>query len=154
MTIFGTANAKPARLFLPKATATWSLEGLFEGSNKGSNAVLYSIGLSDVESLDIRRCFNETNHIFSFGRDISKTIMTVSVMVFLGEPCDGSGGVTLDNLHGKYEKARLSKAKEPKMIQFDDVTAYGFLISMQVSGIDPRTSSFIAQFNYILDLDE
>ena len=152
MTIFGTENAKPARLFLPKATATWSLEGLFDGSNN-SNAILYSIGMADVESLDIRRCFNETNHIFSFGRDVSKTIMTVSVMVLLGKPCDGSGDVTLDSIRGKYEKARVSKAKDSKMIQFDDTTAHGFLISMNISGIDPRTSSFIAQFSYILDLD-
>ena len=152
MTIFGTRNAKPARIFLPKATSTWSLEGLFEGS-RNSNAILYSIGLTDMESVDIRRCFNETNHIFSFGRDVSKTVMTVSVMVFLGESCDGSGDATLDSIHGKYEKARVSKAKGPKMIQFDDTTAQGFLIGMTISGVDPRTSSFIAQFEYILDLD-
>ena len=174
MTIFGTANAKPARLYLPKATATWSLEGIFDGPKKsdkksltgsiksfnngkkggGSNAVLYSIGLTDTESIDIRRCFNETNHIFAFGRDITKTVMTVSVMVFLGESCDGAGNHTIATLHKKYDETRVSKSKESKLIQFDDVVASGFLISMHIGGIDPRTSSFIAEFTYILDIDE
>ena len=154
MTVFGVSDTS-SRLYLPKASSKWSLEGLVGGGGTGSNAVLYSIGMSDTESIDIRRCFNETNHIFAFGRDVSKTVMTVSVLVFIGKPCGGgSGDVTLDTLHGKYEKARVSKSKTAKMIQFDDVTAYGFLINMDVGDIDPKTSTFVARFTYILDLDK
>lgn len=165
MTIFG-GSGSAARLYLPKATCRWSIEGIFDGTGSKGNVVLSSIEMNDVESIDVRRCFNETNHIFAFGRDVTKSVINVSVILFFGESCGGGssasdnsysyGGsnVKLDDIRSKYEKARVSKSKEPKMIQFDDFTVHGFLIGMQLGSMDARTSSCTIVFTFLPDQDE
>lgn len=165
MTIFG-GSGSAARLYLPKATCRWSIEGLFDGMGSKSNVVLSSIDMNDVESIDVRRCFNETNHIFAFGRDVTKSVINVSVILFFGESCGGGSSVSEDgysyggaavklaDIRSKYEKARVSKSKKSRMIQFDDFTVRGFLIGMQLGSMDARTSTCTVVFTFIPDQDD
>lgn len=148
MTVFGVTTE--AKLFLPVATANWNIAGIV--TNGSANIILASFSLDDMEAIDIRRCFNETNHIFALGRDIERSILTVEVIVFLGKVCDGSGSKTIDNIRGAYESHRVSKSRSSFDVQIGTyLQASGFPIRMTVGSVDPATQSCRIAFTFILD---
>ena len=148
--IFGNTNTS-ARMYIPKATASWSISGLFDNT-KGSNAVVHSYSYDDIDLVDIRRCFNETNHIFAFGRDIIRSSITVDVLLFLGKGCEAGGSsIKISELVSSYNKNRVSVSKKSLDILVDDFQAKGFLYKMSIGQVDARTGTCIVSFTFILD---
>lgn len=149
MTVFGADKFGEAKLFLPKASSSWDIAGIV--GNGDGNVILASFELLDIEAVDIRRCFNETNHIFALGRDIERSVVSADVMVFFGKPCEGSGGKKISDIRSAYEKKRISKSLSTQDIRCDAFSATGFLIRMTVSGVDAATQSCHVGFTFILD---
>ena len=149
--IFGNTNTS-ARMYIPKATASWSISGLFDNT-EGSNAIVHSYSLDDIDLVDIRRCFKETNHIFAFGRDILRSSVTVDVLLFLGKSCGetSTSNVTIKQIRGKYNSKRVSVSKQPLDIQIDDFQSRGFLYKMSIGQVDARTGTCIVSLSFILD---
>ena len=151
----GTAIFGPdvtAKLFVPKSSAEWSIGEIFKKGDY-DNVILSSFDLMDVEIVDVRRCFEETTHIFAFGRHPEASLLTVSVMIFLDNGCEKeySKWLKLDKLREEYKKNRVYEKKTPSKVSIDDLVLNGFLIKMAISDVNPMTKTCIATFTFLLD---
>lgn len=154
MTIIGSKGTA-SNIYLPASTYSWDLKGLVK-KGEFDNLVLIGFQLGASETVDIRRCFNDITHIFSFGRDIGSSTVSVSLMCFLGGSCkeggNGSGYATVNRLAQKYDRdRRIYMSKDSIEISIDDFLVYGYLVGMQIGGVDPSTGTCVVTFQFILD---
>lgn len=150
-TIFGS-DVK-AKLFIPKSSAEWSIDGIF-GKSDYDNVLLLSFELTDEEIVDIRRCFEETTHIFAFGRNPQTSILHVSTVIFLYDGCGDSehgNWLKLQELRDKYKACRVYEKNAPIKVRIDDFVLNGFLIKLHVSDVDPVKKLCVATFTFLLD---
>lgn len=152
MTIFGPIPT--SKLFLPKSTADWGIKGMLKKGDCG-NIALLSFYASDSETIDIRKCFQDVNHIFAFGRDISKSVVTVEFIYFYGKECSKSSNtgstLSIDNIRKKYEENRIYKKKQTLSVTIDNFNFSGYLIDMKFGQVDPKTSTCGITFTFIVD---
>lgn len=154
MTIIGSKGSV-ADIYIPASTYSWNLKGLVS-KGEFNNLVLIGFQFGASETVDIRRCFNDVTHIFSFGRDIGNSMVSVSLMCFLGGSCkksgNGSGYSTVNRLIQKYDKnGRIYMSKKSIEIAIDNFLIYGYLVGMQIGGVDPSTGTCVVTFQFILD---
>ena len=148
--IFG--NTVVAKLLAPKSSADWSIDDfLKKGDN--DNVVLQTFGLADTEIVDIRRCFEETTHIFAFGRNAEGSVLQIALLVFLYNGCPQryTKWLKLDDLRQKYKDNRVYKRHTPLKIKIDDFNASGYLVKMSIDDVNPATKSCIVGLNFVLD---
>lgn len=162
-TIFG--NDLTAKMFVPDSTASWEVKDLLKKDDY-SNVILLSFSSNDQEIIDIRRCFDETTHIFSFGRHTQANVFDVSFLIFLFSKCKNqdsggkgkkkkkkSGGkwLELKDLKEKYDKNRIYKNPAPIEITIGSMTVNGYLIKMSIGDVNPATKACAVSFTFILD---
>lgn len=149
MRVFGTSVQ--GKLIAPKATSSWKIGEMLKKGQYNNIAVL-SFSSVDVESIDIRRCFDETNHLFSFGRDVMKSVVTLDMVLFLGQICTKKGGVgtlSISQLKTLYSKNRVSQKKEGLSSNVDDFTFKGYLVGMTIGSVDPSRQYCVVSFSFI-----
>lgn len=153
--LFGS-NIIPTQLYIPKGVSSWSLKDFLE-KDKYKNLLLISFGLQDGEIVDIKRCFNEITHIFSYGRNAAQSVLEISFLVFLNDGCGGKKDkgewLTLKKAQELYEKNRIYKKLQPIPITIDDFSTAGFLIHMSISQVDPVIKAAVLTFQFILDME-
>ena len=149
--IFG--NNQTTKLFLPKGSAKWELGEVLK-KGQYNNIFLLSFSLRDRELVDIRRCFDETTHIFAFGRNPAQCILQVSILMFLynGCPETATSWATPDELRKSYSKNRIYKKTDaPIAITVDDFTNSGFLIDMSIDNVNPSDKTCVVTYTVLLD---
>lgn len=182
MKVFGN-GFPPSKIFMPKAMASWRIGDMI-GRGDYDNVALASFSVVDRENIDVRRCFQETNHIFAFGRDIVQSVVTIDMVMFLGSACGGSsgsrlgglsslGGVGLgggvDNgggiskprngggslgineLRRLYNDNRVSSHVDPHSVVVGDFSFRGFIVQMNIEGIDPSRHLCTVSLMFIVD---
>ena len=150
--VFGTDT--PARMYIPKGASKWRV-GDFLEKDKYNNVVLMSFGFTEQETVEIKRCFNETTHVFAFGRDIAGSAFTVSVALFLSTQCKNKGNrlnwLSLKQLKEDYNKNRVYKRLNTVDIVVDTFAMSGYLIGMSIGNTDPATKSCLVTFTFLPD---
>ena len=147
--IFG--NEVGSKLIIPKGASQWDVESLFK-KDQYDNVVLMSFNLSDQETIDIRRCFDETTHIFAFGRNASASVFEMTFALFLYNKCKSEKWLTIDELNELYEDARVYKKQESLKIQVDDAfNTRGFLVRLMVGDINPLNKVAAVKLTFISD---
>lgn len=150
--IFGADTA--ATLMIPKGTADWEISDMFKRADY-DNLLLMSFQLSDQETIDIRRCFDEVTHIFAFGRNVANTAFSVTFALFLYNKCTNEENedkwLKLDTLQDKYEQARVFKHPKPLEITIDGFTINGFLVRLSVGDVNPATKVAAVRLTFIPD---
>lgn len=151
--IFGTDTK--AKLFIPGGSASWSIGDIVK-ARQYDNALLLSFSLVDQETIDIRRCFEETTHIFAYGRNMNTSLLQVSLLLFLYDGCKGAaanrgGWLKTSELRDKYEQNRIYKKQDTIKIVIDDFNIDGYLIKMDISDVNPALKTCTATFTFIPD---
>lgn len=139
-----------AKLFLPLSTVSWKIKGIVK-KGEYDNVVLLAFSLHDQEVVDVRRCFDETTHIFSFGRDVANNVFQVSLLLFLGKGCQKTKYLTLSDIVKVYEKSRIYNHTSPITVTIGEFTIKGFLVEMGIGGTNPSTGTCVITFSFILD---
>lgn len=148
MTVFGAVTS--GKMTIPKASLDWKvLPGLEKGTY--SNVILYSFSEQDSETIDVRRCFQDVNHIFAFGRDTERSLFTVNLLCFLGEMCGGGAQAKISNLKSLYDNNRIYKNPNPISITIDQDTIKGYLTQLTIGQVDARTQSCVVSYTFIID---
>lgn len=149
-TVFGIKDK--AKLFVPKGSSSWQIGDLVK-KGEYDNILLLSFSARDQEIIDVRRCFNETTHIFAFGRNPNGCILEVSLLVVLYNGCPKSKSKwgKIDDLRKKYSENRVYKKDEPLKITIDDLSLSGYLIQMSTGDVNPQTKTAVVNFMFILD---
>lgn len=149
--IFG--QKQNAKLFLPKGSSAWDLKDFIK-KGEYENIFLLSFSIKDSEIVDVRRCFDETTHIFAFGRNPVQNVMQVSFLMYLYNGCKNKKGkkwAKIDDIRKAYDKQRVYKKTDVVEIKIDDLTVYGFLIDMTVSDVNPVTKTAVISFTFVVD---
>lgn len=154
--VFG-AKAQAQDIHLPLSSMEWKVGDLVE-KDKYKSIALYSMSLEDNESVDIRKCFNDTTHIFSFGRDSNRNLLVIHLLCFLGEYCSGgegksggsgnesqSGMKDLKRLREDYEEKRVykSSATPAQIVIGDMLDINGFITSMTLGNVSPDNGTAV-----------
>lgn len=146
--VIGTG--KNAKLFLPASSATWDIKGIVK-KNQYDNILLLSFSIHDQEVVDIRRCFDETTHIFAFGRNVGNTVLQMSLLMFLPKPCPNMKMGTIEDIRNAYNKKRIYKLEKSTPVTIDGLTINGFLIEMDMGYVNPSTHTCVVTFTFIID---
>lgn len=149
--IFGTKVK--AKVFMPDGVSEWSIGDMLK-KDEYDNAVLQSFAIVDQEIVDVRRCFEETTHIFAFGRNPNVSVLQVSVLLFLYDGCpDGSHSnwLKLEDLRKKYKEYRVYEKQDSLRVAIDTMNVDGFLIKMAVEDVNPGNNSCTVGFTFLLD---
>ena len=143
-------SGQNAKIFVPAASASWNIDGI---AQKGDydNLLLLSFSIHDQEVIDIRRCFEETTHIFAFGRDINKTVLQVSLLMMLATGCTQLNYATIEDMQKAYSDNRVYKKLDSVAVTIDGLTLNGFLIEMNMGDVNPATKTSVVTFTFILD---
>jgi hypothetical protein len=150
--IFGSNQA--AKLFLPKGSASWNIKDVVK-KDQYANVFLLSFSLRDRELVDVRRCFDETTHIFAFGRNPAQCVLQVSVLMFLYNGCTEAAATKnwarLDDIRKAYAKQRVYKSTKALEVTIDGFTCNGFLIDMSIDNVNPSDKTSVVTFTFLLD---
>lgn len=149
--IFGTKVK--AKVFIPNGVSEWSIDGMLK-KEEYDNAVLQSFAIVDQEIVDIRRCFEETTHIFAFGRNPTASVLQVSVLLFLYDGCPGGAHpkwLKIEDLRKKYKECRVYEKKDSLKVTIDTMNVNGFLIKMSVDDVNPNTSACTVGLTFLID---
>ena len=150
-TIFGPAGLT-TKMMIPRGSASWGLEDIV---SKGDydNVLLLSFAVADQEIVDVRQCFDETTHIFAFGRNAGASVMEISFLVFLYDGCRKSKykWAKLSEIREKYNKARVYKRQKTVEVTVDDLTLNGFLTRMAIGDVNPNSKTCVVNFTLIVD---
>lgn len=149
-TIFGQKTK--AKLFIPKGTATWDIKDVVK-KGEFDNVLLMSFSISDQEIIDVKRCFEETTHIFAFGRNTTACILDVTLLFFLSDGCEKSKykWMKVQDIRDKYEKARIYKKKSTVQVTIDDISINGYLIRLLVDNVDPSKKTCLVNLTFLMD---
>jgi len=150
--IFGTKVK--AKLFMPDGVSEWSIGDMLK-KDEYDNAVLQSFAISDQEIIDVRRCFEETTHIFAFGRNPTGSVLQVSVLLFLYDGCPENGPhskwLKLEDIRKKYKEYRVYEKQDSLRVAIDTMNVNGFLTKMTVDNVDPLNNFCTVGFTFLLD---
>ena len=151
--VFGTEVT--ARMFLPKGSADWSIGDDFLKKDKHENVLLRTFALSDQEIVDVRRCFEETTHIFAFGRNTQASVLQVSLVMFLYDGCSAGEKndrwLDIDRLRAEYKKNRVYENQVPLKISIDEFNVSGYLIKMNIEDVNPSSKTCSVSLTFLLD---
>lgn len=144
--------ATKTKLMIPKGSASWEVKDIIR-KDEYDNVLLLSFSMQDQETVDIRQCFDESTHIFAFGRNAQACVMEVGFLVFLynGFDCTQYKWMELQDLRDRYEKNRVYKLQKPVKIRIDELAASGFLVRMAIGEINPAIKACVVSFTFILD---
>ena len=143
--LFG-AGASTPRLFMPKASAAWSMLGL----QYYNNVVLLNFALNDQELVNVERCFNKECHLFAWGRDSQKCVLQVDLIVFFNNQCNNAGDISLEELRRIYDGWRVYLLQDAAEIMIDDFTVNGYLVQMSIHDVSAERGSCIVSFAFII----
>jgi len=152
--VFGANMAVNFRA--PKLSTSWEIKDVIKKGDY-DNVLLYSYTMSQQEIVDIRRCFGEVTHMFTFGRNTAASVMEIYFLVFLYEKCSSSNkdssrkAATLTTLTDLYENARVYKKRARLQITVGDDSVNGFLVKMAVNKVDPTSKMAILSLSFIMD---
>jgi hypothetical protein len=150
-TIFGQKTK--AKLFIPKGTATWDIKDVVK-KGEFDNVLLMSFSISDQEIIDVKRCFEETTHIFAFGRNPNVSVLQVSVLLFLYDGCPSGAHpnwLKVEDLRKKYKEYRVYEKQDSIRVAIDTMNVDGFLIKMTVDDVNPNNNSCTIGFTFLID---
>lgn len=151
--VFGTEVT--ARLFLPKGSADWSIGDDFLKKDKYDNVLLQAFALVDQEIVDVRRCFEETTHVFAFGRNAQSSILQVVLIMFLYDGCSGGEKndkwLDVEKLRTEYKKNRVYENQVPLKVSIDELNVSGYLIKMGIENVNPSSKTCTVTLNFLLD---
>lgn len=150
MALLSGPGALQAKLMIPRGSSSWEIKDVIK---KGDfdNVLLLSFAIGDQEIVDIRQCFDETVHIFAFGRNAQGCVMEVSLLMFLYDGCEKYTWATLDDIRERYNKNRVYKLQKAVQITIDGLTVNGFLVKMSVSDVNPAIKACVVSFTFIMD---
>jgi hypothetical protein len=149
--IFGTKVK--AKVFMPDGVSEWSIGDMLK-KDEYDNAVLQSFAIVDQEIIDIRRCFEETTHIFAFGRNPNVSVLQVSVLLFLYDGCPSGSHpnwLKVEDLRKKYKEYRVYEKQDSIRVAIDTMNVDGFLIKMTVDDVNPNNNSCTIGFTFLID---
>lgn len=148
--IFGTKVK--AKVFMPDGVSEWSIGDMLRKGDY-DNAVLQSFALVDQEIVDVRRCFEETTHIFAFGRNPNASVLQVAILLFLYNGCPNStyNWLKIEDLRKKYKENRVYEKKDSLKISIDTMNLDGFLVKMSAGDVNPSTGACTVGLTFLLD---
>lgn len=149
--IFG-GDASSTRLAIPDSSMSWNL-GSFISNDSYKNVLLYSFNFVDQDAVDVRRCFNDTTHIFAFGRDVRTSVLNVHLLLLL-HICNSAGEAKIKDLRDKYSENRIYKSTDsPISVTIGDWTEKCYLISMTLGSVNPQTNTCVITYTFLVRQD-
>jgi len=150
MSVILGSKASETNMYLPLSSCSWSI-GSIASSGTLKNTTLLSVSTNYEEALDVRRCFNDVTHVFAFGRNVRTSIISVTLICFLGGCGDGNPGFSdVQKLQESYEFDRLYENPEPMDISIaGHLTMSGFLIGMRVGETNTAQGTTTVTFTFL-----
>jgi hypothetical protein len=146
--IFG-GDASSTQLAIPNSSMSWSIGG-FLASESYKNVLLYSFNFVDQDAVDVRRCFNDTTHIFAFGHDVRTSVLEVHLLL-LFHICQSTGEAKIGDLRNTYNNNRIYKSTDsPINVTIGDWTEKCYLIGMTLGSVNPTTNSCIVTYSFLV----
>lgn len=146
MDIFNNGS-KTADLWIPAATYLHKL-GTFETEHK--NAILQTFQIVENETMDPYTAFKETTHLYASGRDIQRSTVAMNYIILLDSLCDKK--TEIGAVYKWYMSNRLYSQPGGIKFQLGDLSVNrAYLISMQVTQVDPAQKTAVVTFVVILD---
>ena len=151
MDVFG-GNGKGVEVWGPAASVEVKAEAL--GSIIGNSWILEGVNIGAKEIVDVRKCFEDVAYIYALGNDQSRCIIVLNLVVFIGEKdCKKTKGFNAVN-EGltAYYNGRISEKTSPMTIGIGSFVRTGWLIGIDISGLDVDRSLCHASATFLMEL--
>lgn len=153
MEVFGS-KGKSVEVWGPAASVEVRAPAL--GSVIGDSWLLEGVTISAKEIVDVRQCFEDVAYIYALGNDQGKCVIVLHFIVFIGQKdCgQGKGFEAVEAGMRAYAQNRISteEGRKRQIIGIGSFARQGWLVGIDISGLDPERSVCHAAATFIMEL--
>lgn len=154
MEIFGTAGTSMVA-WGPTASVEVKVEAL--GDVVNDSWVLTGANIGAKEIVDIRQCFNDVSYIYALGNDQSKSVLSLSFIIFLGRKnCQGENDnyQAIEKGINSYRDKRISKNTSAESITIGGFSCKGWIVGIDIGQHNPSNATCSGTLSFIMQLEK